>query len=188
MIVETILNKFFALLILFLIWPVLILIMIFILLDDGLPIVHSQNRIGLNGKTFKFYKFRTMKTSTPQIATHLMKNPSQYHTRVGPFLRRLSLDEFPQILNILKGEMVFVGPRPALFNQYDLNAMREQAGIHKLIPGITGWAQVNGRDSISLEEKVKLEKHYLNNKSSLFDFKILLLTLKNVIFSKNVIH
>ena len=129
-----------------------------------------------------------MKKDTPNVATHLLANPEQYLLNIGALLRKLSLDELPNLINIIKGEMVFVGPRPALYNQDDLMALRVAAEVDKLIPGITGWAQVNGRDELSLEEKVALEKEYLVKKSLFIDFQILIKTFTNVLFSKGVTH
>ena len=129
-----------------------------------------------------------MKKDTPNVATHLLTNPEQYLLKIGALLRKLSLDELPNLINIIKGEMVFVGPRPALYNQDDLMALRVAAGVDKLIPGITGWAQVNGRDELSLEKKVALEKEYLEKKSFFIDFQILIKTFTNVLGSKGVTH
>ena len=129
-----------------------------------------------------------MKRNTPNVATHLLVNPLLYLLNIGKFIRKLSLDELPNLINIIKGEMVFVGPRPALYNQDDLMELRIKAGVDKLTPGITGWAQINGRDEISLEEKVSLEKEYLEKKSLIFDFKIIILTFLNIFFSKGVSH
>jgi len=129
-----------------------------------------------------------MKKDTPNVATHLLTNPEQYLLKIGALLRKLSLDELPNLINIIKGEMVFVGPRPALYNQDDLMALRVAAGVDKHIPGITGWAQVNGRDELSLEQKVALEKEYLSKKTLFIDFQILIKTFTNVLFSKGVTH
>jgi O-antigen biosynthesis protein WbqP len=129
-----------------------------------------------------------MKKDTPNIATHLLSNPDQYLLKIGKFIRKTSLDELPNLINILKGEMVFVGPRPALFNQDDLMQYRVTTGVSKLKPGITGWAQINGRDEISIAEKVQLEQEYLYKKSFLFDIEIIIKTFTNVVFSKGVSH
>lgn len=129
-----------------------------------------------------------MKKNTPNVATHLLTNPAQYLLKAGGLLRKLSLDELPNLINIIKGEMVFVGPRPALYNQDDLMALRVAAGVDKLKPGITGWAQINGRDDISIERKVELEQEYLHRKSFLFNLKIVVRTFTNVLFSKGVSH
>ena len=161
--------------------PIFIFIMIIIFLEDGLPVFFRQKRVGKNNKYFQIYKFRTMKKNTPNLATHLLKNSGNYFTLTGPFLRKSSLDEIPQLINIIKGDMVFVGPRPALYNQEDLIILRKKSEVEKLTPGITGWAQVNGRDLISIEAKVAYDKYYLDNKSILLDLKILILSFIKVI-------
>jgi O-antigen biosynthesis protein WbqP len=158
--------------------------MLFIFFDDGFPILFAQKRVGVNYSFFKMYKFRTMKKSTPNVATHLLENPLQYILKAGSFLRKLSLDELPNLINILKGDMVFVGPRPALYNQDDLMALRVTAGVEKLKPGLTGWAQINGRDEISLEEKVALEKEYLEKKCFSLDVKIFFMTFTSAFIKK----
>ncbi len=129
-----------------------------------------------------------MKKEAPNVATHLLKNPAQYLLKIGSLLRKLSLDELPNLINIIKGDIVFVGPRPALYNQDDLMTLRVAIGVDKLKPGITGWAQINGRDDISIEKKVELEHEYLQKKSFLFDVEILIKTFTNVLFSKGVSH
>ena len=182
------LNRIFALLFLFILSPIFLLVGLLIFMQDGLPIFFKQKRVGVNYSFFHIYKFRTMKKDTPNVATHLLTNPEQYLLKIGDLLRKLSLDELPNLINIIKGEMVFVGPRPALYNQEDLMALRVAAGVDKLIPGITGWAQVNGRDELSLEQKVALEKEYLAKKSLSVDFQILIKTFTNVLFSKGVTH
>ena len=158
------------------------------MLEDGFPVFFTQKRVGINYTFFNIYKFRSMKKNTPNVATHLLINPKQYLLKIGIFIRKTSLDELPNLINIIKGEMVFVGPRPALYNQDDLMALRVAAGIDKLKPGITGWAQINGRDELSIEAKVNLEKEYLDKKSFLFDLNILVKTFTNVLFSKGVSH
>jgi O-antigen biosynthesis protein WbqP len=159
-----------------------------IFIEDGMPIFFTQKRVGINYSFFNIYKFRSMKKNTPNVATHLLENPEQYLLKIGKFIRKTSLDELPNLINIIKGEMVFVGPRPALFNQNDLMALRVASGVDKLKPGITGWAQINGRDEISIEEKVALEKEYLIRKSYLFDLYIIFKTFTNVLFSNGVSH
>jgi O-antigen biosynthesis protein WbqP len=129
-----------------------------------------------------------MLIGTPAVATHLLSNPKQYLTSVGSFLRKSSLDELPQLLSILKGDMSFVGPRPALFNQHDLIALRTEKGVDKLLPGLTGWAQINGRDELPIPEKVKLDVHYLNNQSFWLDLKIIFLTFKKVLKKDGIVH
>jgi len=159
-----------------------------IFIEDGMPIFFKQKRVGINYTFFNIYKFRSMKKNTPNVATHLLVNPGQYLLKIGGLLRKLSLDELPNLINIIKGEMVFVGPRPALYNQDDLMALRVAAGVDQLKPGITGWAQINGRDEISIAQKVQLEQEYLYKKSFLFDIEILIKTITNVLFSKGVSH
>ena len=156
--------------------------------EDGYPIFFKQKRVGVNYTFFYIYKFRSMKKNTPNVATHLLTNPDQYLIKIGKFIRKTSLDELPNLINIIKGEMVFVGPRPALYNQDDLMVLRVATGVDKLKPGITGWAQINGRDDISIEKKVQLEQEYLKKKSILFDIEIIIKTFTNVIFSKGVSH
>jgi O-antigen biosynthesis protein WbqP len=133
-------------------------------------------------------KFRSMRVGTPAVATHLLANPSVYLTPIGGFLRKSSLDELPQLWNILKGDMSFVGPRPALFNQHDLIALRTEQGVHQLVPGLTGWAQINGRDEIPIPQKVALDREYLDRKSFGFDFQILAMTAVKVLKRDNVTH
>ena len=181
-------NKFFAIVLLILLSPVFILVALLILFEDGFPIFFKQKRVGVHYTFFNIYKFRSMKKNTPNVATHLLEDPGQYVLKIGKLLRKLSLDELPNLINIIKGEMVFVGPRPALFNQDDLMELRVKAGVEKLKPGITGWAQINGRDEISLKEKVKFEKEYLERKSLSFDIKILVLTFTSVLKSDGVKH
>jgi O-antigen biosynthesis protein WbqP len=159
-----------------------------IFIEDGMPIFFKQKRVGIDYSFFKIYKFRSMKKDTPNVATHLLTNPDYYLLKIGKFIRRTSLDELPNLINIVKGEMVFVGPRPALHNQDDLMTLRVSTGVDKLIPGITGWAQINGRDDISLEKKVQLEQEYMYKRSTLFDIEIIIKTFTNVLFSKGVSH
>lgn len=182
------LNRILALILLIILSPLFLLIALLILIEDGYPIFFTQKRVGQHYSFFQIYKFRSMKKNTPNVATHLLQNPAQYLLKTGGMLRKLSLDELPNLINILKGEMVFVGPRPALYNQDDLMALRVAAGVDKLKPGITGWAQINGRDEISIEEKVKLEQEYLKRKSFIFDLRIVVLTFTSVLTSKGVKH
>jgi O-antigen biosynthesis protein WbqP len=181
-------TKLFTLLLLFFLSPLFIFIALFIYIEDGSPIFFKQNRVGINYSFFNIYKFRSMKKNTPNLATHLLANPEQYLLKIGKFIRKTSLDELPNLINILKGEMTFVGPRPALYNQVDLMALRVATGVSKLKPGITGWAQINGRDDISIEKKVQLEQEYMNKRSSFFDIEIIIKTFTNVFFSKGVSH
>ena len=152
------------------------------------PALYWSDRIGRNSITFKMPKFRTMRVGTPAVATHLLANPQAHLTPIGAFLRKSSLDELPQLWSILLGDMSFVGPRPALFNQHDLIGLRTQAGVDKLLPGLTGWAQVNGRDELSIADKVALDVEYLQKKSLAFDAKIIILTVFRVLSRDNVAH
>ncbi len=152
------------------------------------PVFYVSDRIGANNAHFDMLKFRTMRLDTPQVATHLMTDPKTFLTPIGDFLRKCSLDELPQLINVLKGEMSIVGPRPALFNQDDQISLRTKAGCHVLVPGITGWAQVNGRDDIPIERKVELDSWYFENRSFVLDMKIIFLTVWHVICRKGVSH
>lgn len=152
------------------------------------PALYWSSRVGRNNQLFEMPKFRTMKVETPAVATHLLSNPDQYLTPIGSFLRKSSLDELPQLWSILKGDMSFVGPRPALFNQEDLISLRTQCGVQALRPGLTGWAQVNGRDELLIPKKVELDFEYLQKESLWFDLKILFLTFVKVIRRDNVTH
>ena len=181
-------NRLLALILLFLFSPILLIVALVILFEDGFPVFFKQRRIGINYTFFNIYKFRSMKKNTPNVATNLLDNPEQYLLKIGMFIRKTSLDELPNLINIIKGEMVFVGPRPALYNQDDLMEFRVATGVSKLKPGITGWAQINGRDEISIAEKVNLEQEYLYKKSFLFDIVILIKTFTNVLFRKGVSH
>ena len=171
----------------FLIW-LIVLVAIVVRLSSKGPVLYWSSRIGVDNQLFKMPKFRTMRAQTPVLATHLMTNPNAFLSPVGAFLRRFSLDELPQLFSILKGEMSFVGPRPALFNQDDLITLRTEKGVDKLVPGVTGWAQVNGRDDLSIPEKVDLDVEYLNRQSFWFDLQILWITLLKVVRSEGVSH
>lgn len=161
-------------------WVFLILI-IAIKLDSKGPILFKQKRVGIGKSHFFIYKFRTMRTDTPKdVPTHLLENPEQYITKVGRFLRKTSLDELPQIMNILKGDMAIVGPRPALWNQFDLIAERDKYGANDILPGLTGWAQVNGRDELEIEEKARLDGEYVRRMSFLFDSRCIIKTVTSV--------
>ena len=151
-------------------------------------VIYWSDRVGHKNMIFRMPKFRTMKTGTPQIATHLMIDPDDYFSPIGGFLRRTSLDELPQLFSILKGEMSFVGPRPALFNQDDLIGLRTGKGVVKLVPGLTGWAQVNGRDELPIPEKVDLDVEYMERQSFWFDMKILWMTAMKVVSRDGVSH
>ena len=167
--------------------PMLLVAICIRLTSEG-PIVFWSDRVGRWNQVFKMPKFRTMRVDTPNVATHLLASAGQYLTPIGGFLRKSSLDELPQLWSVLVGDMSFVGPRPALYNQYDLIEMRSRVGVDALLPGITGWAQVNGRDELSLQDKVALDQQYLNNQSFFFDQYILLLTVLKVFRREGVSH
>jgi O-antigen biosynthesis protein WbqP len=166
----------------------MLIISLMIKISSGGSVLYWSDRIGINNVIFKMPKFRTMRTDTPAVATHLLKNPEAYLTSVGSFLRKFSLDELPQLWSILKGDMSFVGPRPALYNQDDLKELRTQKKIHMLIPGITGWAQVNGRDELPIPVKVEFDDYYLKNKSFILDLKILWITFVKVLKKEGIRH
>ena len=178
----------FAAILIIILFVAMILIAVCIKLTSNGNVIFWSDRVGRNNKIFQMPKFRTMVLDTPDVATHLLNNPDSYYTPIGRFLRKLSLDELPQLLSVLRGDMSFIGPRPALYNQDDLIQLRTEIGIHKLKPGITGWAQVNGRDEIPIPEKVTLEEEYLNNKSWRMDLYILWLTLIKVMIRDNITH
>ena len=178
-------------LVLFSALPVIIislLILITIRLSSGGPAIYWSDRVGVDNKIFRMPKFRTMRVDTPSVATHVLQNSENYITSFGRFLRKTSLDELPQLWSIFKGDMSFVGPRPALFNQSDLITLRTEAGIHKLAPGLTGWAQVNGRDELQVSEKVRLDIEYLKRRSFLFDMKIIILTAFKIVQTSDISH
>jgi len=152
------------------------------------PIIYWSDRVGLHNNVFKMPKFRSMRVDTPAVATHLLADPEQFLTPIGSFLRKSSLDELPQLWSIITGDMSFVGPRPALFNQDDLVALRTQYGVDKCMPGLTGWAQVNGRDELPIHDKVKLDVEYLNNQSLGLDLKIIFLTFLKVLRRDGILH
>jgi len=168
--------------------PLFLLVVLAVRLTSVGPVLFRTQRVGKGNKLFTMYKFRTMRIDTPQVATHLLKEPDQFLTPIGKLLRRTSLDELPQLINVVRGEMSLVGPRPALFNQDDLIALRTAGGVDALIPGITGWAQVNGRDELPIPEKVKLDEWYLKNRSLWLDLKILGMTVFKVIRKEGVAH
>jgi len=174
-------------LIVLLLIPFLLIAILIIITSKG-PVLYWSDRVGKNNKIFKMPKFRSMVINTPTLATHLLDNPDSYLSPIGHFLRTTSLDELPQLFCILKGSMSFVGPRPALYNQYDLISLRTQEGVDKLVPGITGWAQVNGRDELSISDKVLLDVEYQNHQSFWFDIKVLWMTLFKVIKKDGVDH
>ena len=167
--------------------PILIVALMVKVTSKG-PVLYWSDRVGIDNKIFKMPKFRTMRIDTPPVATHLLRNPDAYLTSIGSLLRKFSFHELPQLWSILKGHMSFIGPRPALFNQDDLIELRTNKGIHKLVPGITGWAQVNGRDDIPIPIKVGYDEYYLKNRSFFFDIKILFLTFFKTVKSEGVQH
>jgi O-antigen biosynthesis protein WbqP len=167
--------------------PILVIAVLVRLTSKGFALYWSD-RVGADNEIFKMPKFRTMRIDTPAVATHLLKDTDAYLTPIGSFLRKMSLDELPQLWSVLKGDMSFVGPRPALFNQDDLVALRTAKGVQRLIPGITGWAQINGRDDLPIPVKVEFDVHYLENRSLMFDMKILFLTLLKVLRREGVTH
>jgi O-antigen biosynthesis protein WbqP len=167
--------------------PMLLIALAVKLTSKG-PVLYWSDRVGRNNKIFHMPKFRSMRTDAPEVATHLLSNSGAYLTSIGPFLRKTSLDELPQIYSVLKGDLSFVGPRPALHNQNDLVALRTEHGVHELIPGLTGWAQVNGRDDLLIPLKVEYDSEYRRTRTFLFDLKILCLTLIRVIRGDGVAH
>lgn len=178
--------SFFGLIILS---PIFLIIIILIKLDSRGPILFKQNRIGRNKKEFKILKFRTMRVDSPRdTPTHLLENPEKWITKVGKFLRKTSLDELPQIINILKGDMSIIGPRPALWNQLDLIDEREKYGVHRLFPGLTGYAQIHGRDGLSIPEKAKLDGFYVEHINLWLDIKIFFATFVNILKSEGVVE
>ena len=166
----------------------IILVALSVRLTSRGAIVYWSDRVGRNNYIFRMPKFRTMRTDTPAVATHLLGNPDQYLTPIGSFLRKSSLDELPQLWSILKGDMSLVGPRPALFNQHDLIALRTEKRVHLIVPGLTGWAQINGRDELPIPDKVALDAYYLEHKSFWLDLRILVLTFFKVIQRDGVSH
>ena len=167
--------------------PVMLVAILVRLTSPG-PALYRSDRVGRNNKIFKMPKFRSMQVGTPAVATHLLADASSHLTPIGSFLRKSSLDELPQLWSILLGDMSFVGPRPALFNQHDLIELRTQLGVHELVPGLTGWAQINGRDELPIFEKVALDAEYLYRKSLWFDIRILWLTFVKVIRRDGITH
>jgi O-antigen biosynthesis protein WbqP len=166
----------------------MVLIALAVKLTSKGPVLYWSDRVGRWNRIFKMPKFRSMRTNSPQVATHLLSNPDTYLTPIGGFLRRSSLDELPQLFSVLNGDLSLVGPRPALFNQDDLIALRTKSGVHELVPGITGWAQVNGRDELPIPEKVRLDCEYLHTRSFWLDLKILAMTVLKVVRREGVSH
>ena len=169
-------------------WPLFLFLAVLIEVTSKGPVLYWSNRVGKNNQNFRMPKFRSMRIDTPQIATHLLSDPSTYLTSIGSFLRKTSLDELPQLCSIFIGDLSFVGPRPALFNQDDLVALRTERGIHTLVPGLTGWAQINGRDELPIPVKVQFDYEYLKRRSFKFDFHILCMTAIKVMRSEGVHH
>lgn len=186
---KTVLDKILAFIALFLLSPFLLLISVLIKLDSKGPVFFKQRRIGRYKKEFSILKFRTMKTDAPKnMPTHLLNNPEQYITKLGSFLRKSSLDELPQLINILKGDMSIVGPRPALWNQYDLISARDEFFANDIYPGLTGWAQVNGRDELAIEIKAAYDGEYVKKIGFLFDLSIIFKTAVRVFKSEGVVE
>jgi len=169
-------------------WPLFIVIAVLIKIDDPGPAIFTQKRVGKDKELFKLYKFRSMKTNTPDIPTHLLENPQQYISKVGGFLRKTSLDELPQIWNIFKGDMSIIGPRPALWSQDDLIEERDKYGANDVRPGLTGWAQINGRDELEIPVKAKLDGEYIKKLSFAFDVKCFFGTIVSVVKSEGVVE
>ena len=188
MLAKSLLDKTGALCALVLFLPLILMIALLVRVTSRGSVLYWSSRVGRYNKLFMMPKFRTMRVDTPAVATHLLANPKDWLTPIGPFLRKSSLDELPQLLSILKGDMSFVGPRPALFNQDDLIALRTELGVHELLPGLTGWAQINGRDELPVSDKVKLDAEYLHKRSFRFDLMILWLTLLKVLRRDGVSH
>lgn len=166
----------------------IVFVALLVKLTSAGPIIYWSDRVGRNNRIFRMPKFRTMRVDTPAVATHLLSDPKRFLTPVGSFLRKSSLDELPQLWSIIRGDMSFVGPRPALFNQQDLIALRTQYGIDKILPGLTGWAQVNGRDELPINAKVKLDLEYMTRQSIMLDVKIILLTILKVVRRDGITH
>jgi len=172
----------------FVLSPVLLMVALAVKLTSTGPVLYWSERVGRCNRRFRMAKFRSMRTDAPTVATHMLLDSEQWLTPIGSVIRKSSLDELPQLWNILNGDMSFVGPRPALFNQDDLIALRTEAGVHELLPGLTGWAQVNGRDELPIPQKVKLDAEYLQQHSLLFDLKILWMTALKVLARDGVSH
>jgi O-antigen biosynthesis protein WbqP len=171
----------------FLMMPLLLVAVLIRLTSIG-AVFYWSDRVGAGNRIFRMPKFRTMQIGAPTVATHLLSNPDRYLTPIGSFLRKSSLDELPQLWNIIKGDMSFVGPRPALFNQTDLIELRTRCGVHRLVPGLTGWAQINGRDELPIPDKVALDVEYMRRQSFMFDIKIIFLTALRVVRRDGVSH
>ena len=186
--IKRIFDLTLALAALILLLPLLALVALLVRLSSPGPAVYWSGRFGRNNVLFQMPKFRTMRQDTPAVATHLLSDPGSFLTPVGSFLRKSSLDELPQLWSIIRGDMSFVGPRPALFNQHDLVALRTEHGVERLLPGLTGWAQVNGRDELPIPEKVRMDVEYLNRQSFWLDVRIVFLTFWKVVHRDGVTH
>jgi O-antigen biosynthesis protein WbqP len=178
----------FGVFLLLFLFPLMLAIALLVKLTSKGPLLYWSDRVGRNNVIFSMPKFRTMRTDTPEVATHLLVDPNKYLTSVGLLLRRSSLDELPQLWSIIKGDMSFVGPRPALFNQHDLMELRAKYGVTELLPGLTGWAQIHGRDELTVPEKVRLEVEYMHRRSIELDLKIVLITFVKVLSGHGVAH
>lgn len=186
---KRILDFIFSIVLVIVFSPIFILLTLIIKLTSKGSVIFKQRRIGKKNKEFLIYKFRTMYIDAPKnMPTHLLENPDRYITPIGKFLRKTSLDELPQLFNIIKGEMSFVGPRPALYNQYDLIALRDEFDVNSVRPGVTGWAQVNGRDELDIPAKVEYDRYYVEHMSLWLDFKIVFMTAFNVMLGKGVVE
>ena len=181
-------ESFVSILLSIILLPLFLVIGIIIKLNSKGPVFFTQTRIGKDNKLFKFYKLRTMKKGAPNVATDKLGDSNQYVTSIGKVLRKTSVDELPQLINIIKGDMGFVGPRPALYNQYELKELRTKAGVHELLPGVTGWAQINGRDNNNDFQKTELDRYYLDNKSLSLDVKMLYRTVFKVIRAEGILE
>lgn len=181
-------QRFCALVMLVLLSPLFLIVALLIKLESKGPVFFKQERIGKDNVNFTIYKFRSMRTDTPDVATHLLDNPDVFITKIGRFLRKTSLDELPQLINIVKGEMLFVGPRPALYNQYDLRDLRTENGVHVLYPGVTGWAQINGRDELEIPDKVEFDRQYVERRSIFMDIKIVFMTIVKVFKKEGIVE
>jgi O-antigen biosynthesis protein WbqP len=177
-----------SVLLLLLLSPLFLILALIIKMTSKGPVLYWSSRVGENNKLFSMAKFRSMRIDTPQVATHLLSEPSVYITSIGSFLRRTSLDELPQLYNILVGDLSFVGPRPALFDQYDLVALRTERGVHALVPGLTGWAQINGRDELPIPVKAQYDYEYLQRRSFKFDLYIIFKTAFKVVCGDGIQH
>lgn len=185
--IKRIIDFVLSLIAIIILWPVFLIIAILIKLDSKGPVFFKQKRVGKNKEYFYILKFRTMRTDTPKdVPTHMLKTPEVFITRVGKFLRKTSLDELPQIINILKGEMSIIGPRPALWNQYDLIEERDKYGANSICPGLTGWAQINGRDELLMDVKAKYDGEYVQRMSFAFDVKIFFKTILSVLKGEGI--